>query len=192
MKRLVFVASLLALAAPLALAQTSTWTIDPAHSEIDFTVRHMTVSNVHGRFAIKEGKILFNDADATKSSVAVTIDTTSVDTGVSGRDNDLKSDHFFDVANYPTATFVSTNVAKSGNSLSIIGNLTLHGVTKPVVLTVDGPSAPVPGMMDKKPHSGYSATTTLKRTDFGVGGKIPAAVVSDEIKLEIELEVVKQ
>lgn len=191
MNRLAIIAGTLALAGPLAVAQTSTWTIDPNHSEIDFTVRHMTVSNVHGRFAIKEGKILFNEADATKSTVTVTIDTTSVDTGVSGRDNDLKSDHFFDVATYPTATFVSTNVAKSGNGLSIIGNLTLHGVTKPVVLTVDGPSAPIPGM-DKKPHSGYSATTTLKRTDFGVGGKIPAAVVSDEIKLEIELEVVKQ
>src|ERR1700722_10235755 len=159
MKRLAFVTGILAFAAPLAVAQTSTWTIDPNHSEIDFTVRHMSVSNVHGRFGIKEGKILFNDSDATKSTVTVTIDTTTVDTGVTGRDNDLKSDHFFDVANYPTATFVSTNVAKSGNGLTVIGNLTLHGVTKPVVLTVDGPSAPIPGM-DKKPHSGYSATTT--------------------------------
>lgn len=190
MKRLALVTGMLVLASPFALAQTSTWTMDPNHSEIDFTVRHMGVSNIHGRFAIKEGKILFNDADATKSTVTVTIDTTSVDTGVSGRDNDLKSDHFFDVATYPTATFVSTNVAKSGNGLSVIGNLTLHGVTKPVVLTVEGPSAPIPGM-DKKPHSGYSATTTLKRTDFGVG-KIPAAVVGDDIKLQIELEVVKQ
>lgn len=190
MKRLAFVTGILALAAPLAVAQTSTWTIDPAHSEVDFTVRHMSVSNVHGRFGIKEGKILFNDADATKSSVTVTIDVASVDTGVGGRDNDLKSDHFFDVANNPTATFVSTNVAKSGNDLTIIGNLTLHGVTKPVVLNVEGPSAPVPGM-DHKPHSGYSASTTIKRTDFGVG-KMPAAVVGEDIKLEIELEVVKQ
>jgi len=190
MKRLAIAIAMLALAAPLAHSQVSTWTIDPNHSEVDFTVRHMSVSNVHGRFAIKEGKILFNDADATKSSVTVTIDVSAVDTGVSGRDNDLKSDHFFDVATYPTATFVSTNVAKQGNGLSVIGNLTLHGVTKPVVLTVEGPSAPVPGM-DKKPHSGYSATTTLKRTDFGIG-KMPAAVVGDDIKLDIELEVVKQ
>lgn len=192
MKCLAFVTGILALAAPLAMAQTSTWSIDPAHSEVDFTVRHMSVSNVHGRFGIKEGKILFNDADATKSTVTVTIDTTTVDTGVSGRDNDLKSDHFFDVANYPTATFVSTNVAKSGNDLTVIGNLTLHGITKPVVLTVEGPSAPVPGMMDKKPHSGYSASTTIKRTDFGIAPKFPAAAVGDDIKLEIELEVVKQ
>lgn len=190
MKRLAIATGILALAAPLAHAQVSTWTIDPNHSEIDFTVRHMTVSNVHGRFGIKEGKIVFNEADATKSTVNVTIDVASVDTGVAGRDGDLKSDHFFDAATFPTATFVSTNVAKDGNDLSVIGNLTLHGVTKPVVLKVEGPSAPVPGM-DKKPHSGYSASTTIKRTDYGVG-KMPAAVVSDDIKLQIELEVVKQ
>lgn len=190
MKRLAFVTGILALAVPLATAQTSIWKIDPNHSEIDFTVRHMSVSNVHGRIGIKEGQINFNDTDATKSTVTVTIDAASVDTGVSGRDNDLKSDHFFDVANYPTATFVSTNVSKSGNNLSVIGNLTLHGVTKPVVLTVEGPSAPTPGM-DKKPHSGYTATATIKRTDFGVGNA-PAAMIGDEIKLEIDLEVVKQ
>jgi polyisoprenoid-binding protein YceI len=191
MKRLIFVTGILALAGPLALAQTSTWSIDPNHSEIDFSVRHMSVSNVHGRFGIKEGKILFNDADATKSTVTVTIDTASVNTGVSGRDSDLKSDHFFDVATYPTATFVSTNVAKDGNNLTVIGNLTLHGVTKPVVLNVEGPSAPIPGM-DHKPHSGYSASTTIKRTDYGIAPKFPAAAVGDDIKLEIELEVVKQ
>jgi polyisoprenoid-binding protein YceI len=191
MKRSAVLTASLALAAPLAFAQTSTWTIDPAHSEVDFTVRHMSVSNVHGRIGIKEGKILFNDADATKSTVEVTIDLNTVDTGVTGRDGDLKSDHFFDVATYPTATFVSTNVSKSGNNLSVIGNLTLHGVTKPVVLTVEGPSAPVPGGMDKKPHSGYSASTTIKRTDFGVG-KAPAAMIGEDIKLDIDLEVVKQ
>jgi polyisoprenoid-binding protein YceI len=190
MKCLAFVTGILALAAPLAMAQTSTWSIDPAHSEVDFTVRHMSVSNVHGRIGIKEGKILLNDTDATKSTVTVTIDVASINTGVSNRDGDLKSDHFFDVANFPTATFVSTSVAKSGIGLTVIGNLTMHGVTKPVTLTVEGPSAPVPGM-DKKPHSGYSATTTINRTDFGVG-KMPAAVVSDEIKLTIDLEVAKQ
>jgi polyisoprenoid-binding protein YceI len=191
MKRFALFSGIVALAAPLAFAQTSTWTIDKAHSEVDFTVRHMSVSNVHGRFGIAEGKILFNDNDATKSSVTVTIDTTTVDTGVSGRDNDLKSDHFFDVATYPTATFASTSVVKNGDHLTVNGNLTLHGVTKPVSLDVEGPSAPVPGM-DHKPHSGYSATTTLKRTDFGIAPKYPAAMIGDEIKLEIELEVVKQ
>jgi polyisoprenoid-binding protein YceI len=192
MKRLALVTAILALAAPLAMAQTSTWKIDPAHSEVDFTVRHMSISNVHGRFAIRDGQILLNDADITKSTVQVTIDATSVDTGVSGRDNDLKGSNFFDATNFPSATFASTSVVKTANGLTVTGNLTLHGVTKSVVLDVEGPSGPTPGMMDHKPHSGYSATTTLKRTDFGIGTKYPAAAVGDDIKLSIDLEVVKQ
>jgi len=191
MKPLALATGIFALAAPLAVAQTSTWVLDKNHSEVDFRVRHMGVSNVHGRFGIAEGKIVFDETDATKSSVTVTIDVASVDTGVEGRDKDLKSDHFFDVAAFPTATFVSTHVEKNGNDLTVIGNLTLHGVTKPVVLTVEGPTAPVPGM-DHKPHSGYSATATLKRSDFGIASKMPAAMVGDEIKLEIEVDAAKQ
>lgn len=191
MKSLALATGILALSAPLAVAQTSTWVFDKNHSEVDFKVRHMGVSNVHGRFGIADGKIVFDETDATKSSVTVTIDVSSVDTGVAARDKDLKSDHFFDVATYPTATFVSTNVAKNGNGLTVIGNLTLHGVTKPVVLTVEGPTAPVPGM-DHKPHSGYSATATLKRSDFGIAPKMPAAMVGDDIKLEIEVDAGKQ
>jgi len=134
--------------------------------------------------------ITLNEADISKSTVTATIDMTGIDTGEDARNNHLKSPDFFDVATYPTATFTSTSVAKSGDTLTINGNLTLHGVTKPVVLTAQGPRGPVPGM-DKKPHAGFSATTTIKRTDFGVG-KFPAAVVGEDAKLEIELEVVKQ
>ena len=190
-KSFAFAAGILALAAPLAMAQTSTWAIDPNHSEVDFTVRHMSVSNIHGRIGGVQGNILFNDVDATKSTVSVTIDVNTLDTGVTARDTDLKSSNFFDVAKFPTATFTSTSVNKSGTHLKIDGNLTLHGVTRPVELDVDGPSAPMPGM-DKKPHSGYTATATINRKDFGVGPNYPAAVVSDEIKLTIELEVAKQ
>jgi polyisoprenoid-binding protein YceI len=191
MKRLAFVTGILAIASPLAFAQTSTWAIDPAHSGIEFVCRHMTVSNVHGRFGNIQGNIIMNDTDATKSTVQVTIDTTTLDTGLSPRDTDVKSANFFDVAKFPTATFASTTVVKNGTHLTVTGNLTLHGVTRPVQLDVDGPSAPVPGM-DHKPHSGFSATTTINRKDFGVGPNAPAAMVSDEIKLTIELEVVKQ
>jgi polyisoprenoid-binding protein YceI len=191
MKPFALVTGILAFAAPLAMAQTSTWAIDPAHSEIDFAVRHMSVSNVHGRFGSIQGAVTVNDVDATKSTVQVTIDTTTLDTGVSQRDTDVKGAGFFDVAKFPTATFASTTVVKNGTHLTVSGNLTLHGVTRPVQLDVDGPSAPVPGM-DKKPHSGFSATTTINRKDFGVGPAVPVAVVGDEIKLTIELEVVKQ
>jgi polyisoprenoid-binding protein YceI len=191
MKRLALVTGILAIAAPLAMAQTSTWAIDPAHSQIEFVVRHMTVSNVHGRFGNIQGNVIMNDTDATKSTVQVTIDMTTLDTGVSQRDTDVKSDHFFDVAKFPTATFASTTVVKNGTHLTVTGNFTLHGITRPVELDVDGPSAPVPGM-DHKPHSGFSATTTINRKDFGVGPSVGGAMVSDEIKLTIELEVVKQ
>jgi polyisoprenoid-binding protein YceI len=191
MKRFALFAGILALAAPLAVAQTSTWAIDPAHSGIEFSIRHMGISNVHGHFGNVQGNVLMNDADATKSTVQVNIDTTTLDTGESPRDTHLKSPDFFEVTKYPTATFTSTGVAKNGNHLAVTGNLTLHGVTRPVQLDVDGPSAPVPGM-DKKPHSGFSATTTISRKDYGIGPKFPDAMVGDEVKLTIELEVIKQ
>jgi polyisoprenoid-binding protein YceI len=191
MKRLVFATGILALAAPLALAQTSTWTSDPAHSEVDFSITHMSISNVHGRFGKVAATILYNEADVTKSTVTATIGADTVDTGVDQRNTHLKSPDFFDVATFPTATFTSTSVTKNGNKLTIAGNLTLHGVTRPVVLEAEGPTGPVPGM-DHKPHAGFSATTTIKRTDFGIGAKFPAAMVGDEVKLDIELEVVKQ
>jgi polyisoprenoid-binding protein YceI len=191
MKHLTLVTGILALAAPLALAQTSTWTSDPNHSEVDFSITHLAVSNVHGRFGHVNATIAYNEADVTKSTVNATIDVSGVDTGEDARNNHLKSPDFFDVATNPTATFTSTSVTKSGTGLTINGNLTLHGVTKPVVLNADGPRGPAPGM-DHKPHAGFSATTTIKRADFGIGPKFPAAVVGDDVKLDIELEVVKQ
>lgn len=191
MKKFAFAGALLGLLAPVAFAQASTWAIDPAHSEVDFVVRHMSVSNVHGRFGNLKGTIARNDADVSKSTVSVTIDVSTVDTGVPARDTDLKSNNFFDVGQFPTATFTSTSVSGDASHLKVNGNLTLHGVTHPIELDVDGPTGPVQGM-DKKPHSGYSATTTIKRTDFGIGTKYPAAVLGDDIKMTIELEAVKQ
>jgi polyisoprenoid-binding protein YceI len=181
----------LALAAPLAIAQTSTLVPDKAHSEVDFSILHMSLSNIHGRFGIMSGTIVLNESDITKSTVEITIDVNTVDTGVAPRDADLKSPNFFDVAQFPTASFISTSVAKNGKGLTVSGNLTLHGVTKPVVLQVEGPVGPVPGM-DKKPHSGFSATTTIHRTEFGIATKYPAAVIGDEVRLNIDLDAAKQ
>ena len=191
MKRLVSLIGILALATPLAFAQTSTWVPDKAHSEVDFTILHLSLSKVHGRFGNIGGKILWNDADITKSSVEVTIDVASVDTGVNQRDTDLKSANFFDAAQFPTATFTSTSVAKNGNKLAVAGNLTLHGVTKPVTLDVEGPTGPIQGM-DHKPHAGFSAATTISRTAFGLGTKYPSAVLGDDVPLTIDLDIVKQ
>ena len=191
MKRLALLTGILTIAAPLALAQTSTWVPDKAHSEVDFSILHMGLSKVHGRFGNIGGQIVLNDADITKSSVKVTIDVNSVDTGVSMRDADLKSTNLFDTTQFPTATFVSTSVAKHGSDLTVQGNLTLHGVTKPVVLEVEGPTGPVAGM-DHKPHAGYSATTTISRTAFGIGTNYPTSILGDEVKLTIDLDVAKQ
>jgi polyisoprenoid-binding protein YceI len=191
MKRFALATGILALAVPLAMAQTSTWTADSAHSEVDFSIRHLGISNVHGRFGKIAGTIVFNDADVTKSTVTATVDVSTVDTGEPGRDNHLKTDGFFDVAKYPTATFTSTSVTKKGGNLAVSGNFTLHGVTKPIVLEVEGPSAPVTGM-DKKLHSGFTATTTISRAAFGVGTSFGPPVLGDDVKLTIELDVAKQ
>jgi polyisoprenoid-binding protein YceI len=191
MKRLALLTVILTLAGPLALAQTSTWAPDKAHSEVDFSILHMGLSHVNGRFGNIGGTITWNDADITKSTVNVTIDVSSIDTGVAARDNDLKSPNFFETDQFPTATFASTSVAKGGSGLTVNGNLTLHGVTKPVTLDVQGPTGPIQGM-DKKPHSGFSATTTISRTAFGIASKYPAAMIGDDVKLDIELDVAKQ
>jgi polyisoprenoid-binding protein YceI len=191
MKRLALLSGILAIAAPLATAQTSTWVPDKAHSEVDFTILHLGLSNVRGRLGNISGTITQNDADVTKSTVNVTIDMNTVDTGVGMRDNDIKSANLFDVAQFPTATFVSTSVAKTANGLTINGNLTLHGVTKPVVLDVQGPTGPVNGM-DHKPHTGWSASTLISRAAFGIGAKYPTGMVGDDVKLTIDLDLAKQ
>lgn len=191
MKRLAILTGILSLAGPLALAQTSTWVPDKAHSEVDFSILHMSIAHVHGRFGNIGGAVTWNEDDPTKSSVNVTIDVTTVDTGNSARDSDLKSDNYFDVAQFPTATFVSTSVAKTADGLSINGNLTVHGVTKPVTLDAVGPTGPIPGM-DHKPHGGFSATATIKRSDFNIAPKMPTAALGDEVKLTIELDAAKQ
>jgi polyisoprenoid-binding protein YceI len=191
MRNFAIAAGTLALAASMATAQSSTWVSDPAHSEVDFTITHLAISNVHGRFGKVAATLVYDQADVAKSIVKATIDVSTLDTSEEARNNHLKTPDFFDVAQFSTATFTSTSVAKSGTGLVVNGDLTLHGVTKPVVLNVEGPIGPVQGM-DKKQHAGFSATTTISRTAFGIGSKFPGAMVGDEVKLSIDLDVAKQ
>jgi polyisoprenoid-binding protein YceI len=191
MNRLTLLAALTTLAAPLAMAQTTTWTPDKAHSGVDFSILHLSLSHVRGHFGNIGGTIVLNQADITKSTVNVTIDVTTVDTGVAARDTDLKSDKLFGVAQFPTATFVSTSVARTATGLTVAGNLTLHGVTKPVVLEVEGPNGPIQGQ-DKKPHEGFSASTTISRLAFGIATGYPASIVGDEVALTIDLDMIQQ
>jgi polyisoprenoid-binding protein YceI len=175
------------LAASRAMAQTETWYLDPPHSSAQFAVRHMGISTVRGAFT-KVGGVVVDSPDLSKASVNVTIDASSIDTRVQRRDDDLRSDHFFDVAKYPTITFQSKRVESAGTGkLKVTGDLTMHGVTKEVVLDVDGPTPP---MKDPRgtSHRGLSATTTLSRADFGIN--FDAGMVGDQVAIQLDVELV--
>jgi polyisoprenoid-binding protein YceI len=188
-----------ALAATLSLpaaATTTTWQIDPNHSSAQFAVRHLGLSTVRGAFTKVNGTIQFDDKDITKSSVDVTIDAASVDTRVEGRDKDLRSDHFFEVEKYPTLTFRSTKVEQvEVGKLKVTGDLTIHGVTKQVVLDVEGPTAAVKDPWGNQ-RAAASATTKINRQDFGVkwNAKMDNGgwVVGDDVAITIDVEMVQK
>jgi polyisoprenoid-binding protein YceI len=170
-----------------AAAQTETWYLDPPHSAAQFSVRHMGISTVRGTFT-KVGGVVVDSPDLSKASVNVTIDASSVDSRVEMRDKDLRSDHFFDVAKYPTITFVSKRVEAAGaGKLKVTGDLTIHGVTKEAVLDVDGPTPP---MKDPKgtSHRGVSATTTINRTDYGM--TYGSGMIGDQVSIQLDVELV--
>jgi len=173
-----------------AAGQTETWQLDPPHSAAQFAVRHMGISTVRGTFTKMSGAVQYDPADPAKSSIDATIDAASVDSRVEMRDNDLRSPKFLDVQKFPTITFKSTRVEPAGTGkLKVTGDLTIHGVTKEVVLDVDGPSEPIKDPRGNM-HMGASATTTINRRDFGVGN-IPAAMVAETLTITIDLELVK-
>ncbi|HTS82285.1 MAG TPA: YceI family protein [Myxococcaceae bacterium] len=187
-----FVAALAALVALPAAA--STWQVDPNHTESSFVVKHMMVSNVRGQFGKTTGTIFQDDKDITKSRAEITIDTTTIDTRVAQRDAHLKSPDFFDVAKFPTITFKSTKITKGeGNTLKAEGDLTIHGVTKPVVLNVEFTPETLAG---GKTRRGLTATTKVNRKDFGLmwnkAIEAGGVMVGDEAKLTVEMELVKQ
>lgn len=172
-----------------SLALADSWQIDPPHTSAAFSVRHMGISTVRGAFTKVSGKVEYDPADASKSSIEVSIDASSVDTRVEQRDNDLRSPNFLDVAKYPTITFISKRVEQAGpGKLKIVGDLTIHGVTKQVALDVEGPSEP---MKDPRGglHMGASATTTINRQDFGVSGA--PLMVGNDLSITIDIEMVK-
>jgi polyisoprenoid-binding protein YceI len=193
--RLFVAAAVLTLSSSFTFAQSSSWKIDPMHSEADFTVRHMGISNVRGHFSNLGGTVTFNDSDITKSAVNATVDITTVDTGNSMRDNHLKSPDFFDAAKFPQMTFVSKQIVKKSGKLSLQGDLTMHGVTKPVELSLDGPSKDLTDQQGHV-HRGFSAEGVINRQDFGMkfSGTTPGgdAMVSDEIKISLDIELIKQ
>ena len=172
-----------------AAAQAGTWKIDPNHSAAQFSVRHLGVSTVRGAFMKVSGSASYDPADPSKNSVDVTIDASSVDTRVEMRDNDLRSPNFLDVQKYPTITFKSKQSKSAGaGKLEILGDLTIHGVTKEVTLDVDGPSAPIKDPWGNQ-RVGASASTKINRKDFGVNGA--SGAVGDEITITIDTELIQ-
>ena len=173
-----------------AAAQVQTWQIDPNHTAAQFSVRHMGISTVRGAFTKVSGSAQYDPSNISKTSIDATIDASSVDTRVSMRDDDLRSPNYFDVAKYPTITFKSKSVQAVGEGkLKIVGDLTIHGVTKEVTLDADGPSAPVTDPKGNS-HVGASASTMVNRKDFGVGGS--SNMVGEDITITIDVELVRK
>ena len=195
-RRSLLVAALLAGALTIgsqAQAKPTTWNIDPAHSRVSFTVRHL-FSKVPGNFNTFSGAVVFDPEKPGTGSVQVEIDANSINTNVEKRDNHLRSADFFDVAKYPKLTFVSTGVKDlGGGKLEIAGNLTMHGVTKPVTLaaTVLGSG---PGMSGKL-TAGFEATTKLDRTEYGVVWNAPldtgGTLLSNDVDITLNIEAVE-
>ena len=176
-------------------AHADSWQIDPAHTNVEFTVRHMMISNVKGQFQKTAGTITANGNDPASAKIDVTIDASSIDTRVQRRDAHLKSPDFLDVAKYPAITFKSTKVEAAGpNKWKVTGDLTIHGVTKPVVLEVEGSGAPIQVMGNTR--AGASATAKIKRSDFGLSWnkalESGGVLVGDEVAISIDVEAVRQ
>ena len=196
MRRFLLCTSLLVATGFPSLARASTWQIDPAHTSAQFAVRHLMVSTVRGTLGKVAGTVNLDEADPTKSSIEASIDATTIDTREPKRDAHLKSPDFFDVAKYPIISFKSKKVAKvSDTKFQVTGDLTMHGVTKEVVLDAEGSPQPFKDPMGNLKLGG-AVTTKLNRKDFGIewnktmdGGGV---VVGDTVDVTIDIELVGQ
>lgn len=191
-------AAFLLLALPLAAqspaAAAPVWTIDSAHSSAEFSVRHMMVAKVKGRFGKVSGTVTGDLAKPETAAVDVTIDAASINTDNENRDKHLRSADFFEVETYPTITFKSKKIEKAGAGLRMTGDLTMRGVTKEVVLDVEGPVAPV--KVRDSFRTAASATTRINRKEWGLTWnralEAGGVTVSDEVDIEIEVEMVRK
>jgi len=194
-RRIILAAAVLCLVAP-GLLLAAPWEFDPAHTGVHFKVRHLMISSVRGEFEKVTGKIVYDEADVTKSSADITIDTGSINTRVAKRDEHLRSPDFLDVAKHPAITFRSKRVDKAGNgTLKMTGDLTVRGVTKEVVLTVEGPT---PAIKDPGGNLrvGGQAATKIHRKDFGLiwnkALETGGVVVGDEVEIIIDVEIYRK
>ena len=174
---------------------TERWEIDSSHSSLHFSVRHLVIAKVRGTFARWSGTVEVPDGDFAKATVAVTIDASSIETGVADRDGHLKSPDFFDVAQYPELRFLGKRVQpRSGDEIDVIGDLTIRGITREVVLRVEqhGQAKDPWGNV----RAAFTATTTIDRKDFGLTWnqalETGGVLVGDKVEIEAEIQAVKQ
>ncbi|MGN6209501.1 YceI family protein [Asticcacaulis sp.] len=185
-----FAASVFALVASTSTFAADTYKLDAGHTSVTFQYTHFGFSHPTGKFMNAVGSVTLDDATPANSSVEVSFDINGLNTGVAALDTHLKSADFFDAAKFPTATFKSTKVVQtSATTADVTGDLTIHGVTKPVILKVTLNKKDVHPMM-KKVDAGFTATGTINRSDFGMGNYVPA--VSDQVDLYIEAEAIAQ
>jgi polyisoprenoid-binding protein YceI len=167
----------------------NTWQLDTAHTMVSFTAKHIMITKVRGLFKGVTGTIDFDEANPAASSVSVEIPAATVDTGMEPRDNHLRSADFFDVESYPTISFRSTAIEPKGDHWAMSGDLTIRGVTRPVVL--DTERLGIVTAMDGRRHAGFEATTRIKRSEWGltwnVGLEAGGWLVSDDVTIELEV-----
>jgi polyisoprenoid-binding protein YceI len=173
----------------------STWNIDPAHSVAEFKVKHMMISNVKGHFTGVKGLLSLDESDVTNSRIEATIDAASISTREAQRDAHLKSADFFDVEKFPTLSFKSTRVIRRADGdLDVAGELTIHGVTRKVVFSVEGPTAPNTDPWGNT-RVGLSATTKINRKDFGLTWNAAletgGILVGDDVTITLDVQFVK-
>jgi polyisoprenoid-binding protein YceI len=196
MRRFVFTALMVLALKAIALGDTSVWEIDPAHSSAQFAVRHLMVSTVRGEFGKMTGTLTLDEQDPTKSMIEATIDTASINTRIAKRDDHLKSPDFFDVAKYPTITFKSKKIEAAGEGkFKVTGDLTLHGVTKDVVLNIEGSPKPTKDPMGKL-RIGGGATTKINRKDFGLSYnkalETGGVLIGEDVDITIDVELTQK
>ena len=176
-------------------AMASSWTIDPDHSNIQFKIRHLMITDVKGTFGKVKGVIRIDEKDMSLSAVEVTIEIDSINTGVAKRDEHLRSNEFFDAARFPTMTFVSRKVTQSGKGqMKILGDLTIRGISREVVLDVEGPTNEIKDPWGNT-RRGASATTKINRTDFGLtwnkSMESGGMMIDDTVFINLEIEMIK-